>query len=219
MISKANLSRGSPQQARAHSLRQEDRMALSDQEVMGMFKDAGALLTGHFRLTSGMHSGTYFEKFQVLQHPRYVERLCKELAERFRDAGAQVVLGPTTGGVLIAYEVAKNLGTRSIFAEREGDRRVLRRGFTIGEGERVLVVDDILTTGGSVRDTVNIVHEKGGVLVGVGILVDRSGGGVDFGAPLKALLTLNVEKWDPADCPLCKQGIPIHEPGSKSLSK
>lgn len=194
-------------------------MALSDEEVLGMFRECKALLSGHFQLTSGLHSDTYFEKFQVLQHPKFVEKLCGELAERFKDSGVQVVLGPTTGGVLIAYEVAKNLGTRSIFAEREGGKRALRRGFKIEKGEKVLVVDDIMTTGGSVKDTIDVVHECGGNLVGVGILVDRSGGSVDFGAPLKALLTLNVTKWDPKDCPLCKQGIPVREPGSKSLSK
>lgn len=194
-------------------------MALTDQEVLEIFKEVGAVLTGHFMYTSGMHGGTYFEKFQVLQHPRFVEKLCAEMAARFRDANVELVLGPTTGGVLIGYEVGKQLGTRAIFAEREGDRRVLRRGFKIAEGERVLVVDDIMTTGGSVRDTIDLVHEAGGVLVGVGILVDRSNGTVDFGAPTKALLTLDVAKYDPPDCPLCAQGVPIIEPGSKSLAK
>lgn len=189
---------------------------MTNDEALQIFKDAGALLEGHFLLASGYHSAVYLEKFQVLQFPQYVERMCREIAERFAGDEVQVVVGPTTGGVLLAYEVAKNLGTRGIFAERgdDGKGRVLRRGFEIREGERVLIVDDILTTGGSVRDTLEAVEAQGGEPVGVGVLADRSGGAVDFGVPLEALLRLNVEKFAPDAVPDWLAAIPLTERGS-----
>lgn len=184
---------------------------LSQEEVLRIFKETGALLHGHFKLTSGLHSDVYFEKFQVLQYPEYVEQLCAEIARRFKDDNIELVLGPTTGGVLLAYEIGKQLGTRGIFAEKGDGGRVLKRGFTIPEGARVLVVDDVLTTGGSVWDTIEVVKRHGGVLAGVGLLVDRTGGKVDFGVKTEALLSLDVVKYDPATCPLCQQGIPLTE--------
>lgn len=184
---------------------------LSQDQVLQIFKDSGALLSGHFKLTSGLHSDTYFEKFQVLQFPKYVEILCKELAERFKDDGIDVVLGPTTGGVLLAYEIGKQLDTRGIFAEKGDSGRVLKRGFKINPGQRVLVVDDILTTGGSVWDTIAVVTQNDAVLAGVGLLVDRTGGKIDFGAKTEALLSLAVEKYEPTECPLCKAGVPLTE--------
>jgi len=189
---------------------------LTNDDALQIFKDAGALLEGHFLLASGYHSAVYLEKFQVLQFPQYVERMCREIAERFAGDEVQVVVGPTTGGVLLAYEVAKNLGTRGIFAERgdDGKGRVLRRGFEIREGERVLVVDDILTTGGSVRDTLDAIEAQGGKPIGVGVLADRSGGTVDFGVPLEALLRLNVEKYAPDAVPDWLAAIPLIERGS-----
>ena len=194
---------------------------MTNDEAFAIFKDSGALLEGHFLLASGYHSATYLEKFQVLQFPRYVERMCAEIARRFADAQVEVVVGPTTGGMLLAYEVAKHLGVRGIFAERgdDGKGRVLRRGFTIREGERVLVVDDILSTGGSVRDTIDTVNEWRGRLVGIGVLADRSGGTVDFGVPLEALLTLNVEKFAPDAIPGWLAAIPLTERGSSHLLK
>lgn len=185
---------------------------LTNDQVLRIFEDSGALLHGHFKLTSGMHSNTYFEKFQMLQYPQYVQQLCTELARRFKDDDIQLVLGPTTGGVLLAYEIGKQLGTRGIFAEK-GDQggRVLKRGFKINPAERVLVVDDVLTTGGSVNDTIEVVKRGGGVLAGVGLLVDRTGGEASFGVKTEALLSMKVAKWDPADCPLCKSGVPITE--------
>jgi len=184
---------------------------LTQERVLQIFKDSGALLHGHFELTSGLHSDTYFEKFQVLQYPQFVQELCTEMARRFKDDDIQLVLGPTTGGVLLAYEVGKQLGTRGIFAEKGDGGRVLKRGFKIDPGTRVLVVDDVLTTGGSVRDTIAIVEQCGAVLAGVGLLVDRTGGKTDFGARIEALLSLEVDKFDPAHCPLCKAGEPLTE--------
>ncbi|MGQ9487038.1 MAG: orotate phosphoribosyltransferase [Armatimonadota bacterium] len=190
---------------------------MSPDEILQIFRDCGAILHGHFRLSSGKHSDTYFEKFQVLQYPRYVQQLCGELAERFRAEPVDVVVGPTTGGVIIAYEVARQLGTRAIYAEREGQKRVLRRGFTLLPNERVLVVDDILTTGGSVREVLEMLEPYRVQLVGVGILVDRTGGQVLMGTRLEALLPLSVQSWQPEQCPLCQQGEPITEPGSRFL--
>ena len=189
---------------------------LTNEEVLQIFRDSGALLEGHFLLASGYHSAVYLEKFQVLQFPNYVEKLCKDIAERFAGDEVQVVIGPTTGGVLLAYEVAKNLGVRGIFAERgdDGLGRVLRRGFEIREGENVLLVDDILTTGGSVRDTMQVVEGYQGNLVGVAVLADRSGGSVDFGVPLEALLRLDVEKFAPDAIPDWLAAIPLTERGS-----
>ncbi len=194
---------------------------LTNDEVLQMFRDSGALLEGHFLLASGYHSAVYLEKFQVLQFPPYVERLCQEIARRFAGDEVQVVVGPTTGGVLLAYEVAKSLGVRGIFAERgdDGKGRVLRRGFEIREGENVLVVDDILTTGGSVRDTLEVVEGYSGNLVGVGVLADRSGGAVDFGVPLESLLKLDVEKFAPDALPEWLAAIPLTERGTTRQAK
>ena len=189
---------------------------LTNEETLQIFKDSGALLEGHFLLASGYHSAVYLEKFQVLQFPPMVEKLCAEIAGRFAHAEVEVVIGPTTGGVILAYEVAKHLGVRGIFAERgdDGQGRVLRRGFEIKEGENVLLVDDILTTGGSVRDTMQVVEGYQGNLVGIGVLADRSGGTVEFGVPLEALLRLNVEKFAPDALPDWLAAVPMTERGS-----
>lgn len=195
---------------------------ISNEEALDIFKESGALLTGHFLLASGYHSGQYLEKFQVLQFPKYVERLCAEIAERFADSGAQVVLGPTTGGVLLAYEVAKQLNIRGIFAERadSGAGRELRRGFMIHPGEKVLIVDDILSTGGSVQDTVDVVRKHLGQLVGIGVLADRSGGTVDMGVRMESILTLDIPKFAPNAIPDWLAAIPLTERGSShNLSK
>lgn len=182
--------------------------------TMDLFREAGAVLEGHFLLTSGLHSGRYLEKFLVLQWPKYTEQLCAMLAEHYRGSAVEVVAGPTTGGVILAYDVARHLGVRGIFAERAEGGRAFRRGFGIRPGERVLVVDDVLTTGGSVREVVAEVRRLGSDVVGVGVLVDRSGGRVEFGTPLFSLLQLAIPTYPPAECPLCAQGIPLTKPGS-----
>lgn len=185
-------------------------------EVLAVFRECGALLEGHFLLTSGQHSLRYLEKFQVLQYPRHVARLCGEMAARFRDVAPSVVVGPTTGGVLLSYEVARVLGARSIFAERGpegGAPRVLRRGFRVEPGEPTLVVDDVMSTGGSVQDVVDLVRAAGGRLVGVSVLVDRSGVAHDFGAPFHPLAALTIDRYPADACPLCAAGIPLTEPG------
>jgi orotate phosphoribosyltransferase len=192
------------------------QLASSD-ELLKVFIDSGALLSGHFLLSSGLHSPSYLEKFQVLQYPKYVEMLCEQIALRCADENIEVVVGPTTGGVLLAYEVGKQLGVRGLFAERENEQsnaRVLRRGFKIEANSRVLIVDDIFTTGGSVIETVKAVQQAGGNVVAVSVLADRSPKPVDLGIKLIPLIKLDVEAYPPDQCPLCKDGIPITKPGT-----
>jgi len=181
------------------------------EELVEMLRQAGAVLEGHFKLTSGRHSGTYFEKFQVLQYPAYTQRLCGLIAERFRDDGVELVAGPTTGGVILSFEVARQLGVRGIFAESVGEERRFLRGFRVGRGERVLIVDDVLTTGGSIRQVIDAVRREGGEPLGVAVLVDRTGGKVDFGLPFFACLELVVASYDASECPLCREGVPLTE--------
>jgi len=183
-------------------------------QVEKLFKDVGAILDGHFLLTSGLHSGTYLEKFRVLQYPDLTQKLCSMIAGHYSASGIQMVAGPTTGGIIIAFEVARQLGVRSIFAEREGEARVFRRGFSIAPGETVLVVDDILTTGGSVREVIAEVKRNGAKVAGVAVLVDRSETEPDFGAPLFACHRMPISAYKPAECPLCSKGIPLVKPGT-----
>ena len=193
---------------------------LTQEQVRQLLVETEAVLEGHFLLTSGLHSPLYVEKFNVLQHPEYTEKLCKELAERFKNKGVQTVMGPMTGGILLAHEVGKALGTRAIFTEREKGKMTRRRGFCIKPGERVLIVEDIVTTGGSVQEVVDVVKAAGGEIVGVGLLVDRSGGKAEFGVPkedVQALLNLEVPTYEPETCPLCKEGVPMTERGSHHL--
>jgi len=161
-----------------------------------------------------LHSPVYWEKFRVLQYPNYTEQLCGMIAENFRGHDIQIVVGPTTGGVMLAHEVARQMGVRSMFAEKEGNERVFRRGFEIKPGERILVVDDILTTGGSIREVLSTVNKLGGDIVGIGGLVNRSEKEPDFGAPLFSCHRAVTQTYEPDNCPLCKAGIPLVKPGS-----
>ena len=192
-------------------------MPLTNDDVLALFTECGALLHGHFVLTSGRHSDTYFEKFDVLRHPKSVEALGEHIAAAVRNAGLEVdvVLGPTTLGIVLAYEVAKQLGVTAAYGEKGPDgRRFLRRQGHLRTGERVLVVDDVLTTGGSIRECVDLVASMGASLVGVGVLVDRTGGTADFGVPLLSALSLAVQSWSPDDLPPWLAAIPVSRPGS-----
>lgn len=190
---------------------------LSKQDILDIFRQSEALLEGHFRLTSGNHSDRYIQCAQVLQYPHYTELLCRELATEFQGKGIDVVIGPAMGGIIIAYEVARVLGVKGLFTEREQGKMVLRRNFHINPGSKVLVVEDVITTGGSVQEVINVVNDLGGVVSGVGVLVDRSGGKVDFGVPLFSLLSLNIDVFHPDTCPLCKQDVPLVKPGSRQV--
>ena len=186
------------------------------ENVKAMFEKSGALLNGHFLLTSGLHSPVYWEKALVIQYPEYTEKLCKMIAAHYRKSGASVVAGPTTPGIILSYETARQLGVRGIFAEKDeaAGGRVFRRGFEIKPGEKVLVVDDVMTTGGSVSEVIAAVKKLQGDVVGVGVLVLRSGKEPDFGAPFYACLQTDVVTYKPEECPLCAKGIPLVKRGS-----
>jgi orotate phosphoribosyltransferase len=198
----------------SQSLHQGGSQVTGAEEVEGIFKESGAILEGHFQLASGLHSATYWEKFRVLQYPHYTQRLCALIAHRFEPENVQVVAGPTVGGVVIAFEVARQLGVRSIFAEREGGGRAFKRNFSLASGERVLVVDDVLTTGSSVRDVMAEVEKHGGMVAGVGVLINRAEGEVDFGVPFFCCHRAIVPAYAPEECPLCAAGIPLIKLGS-----
>lgn len=189
---------------------------LTEDEVKDLLLQTKAILQGHFLLTSGLHSPLYVEKFNVLQHPLYTEKLCRALAAYFaeKNLGIETVVGPMTGGILLAHEVGKALGTRAIFTERVNGKMTFKRGFSLHEHEKVLVVEDIVTTGGSIREVIDVVKNFGGDVVGVGMLVNRSGGKVHFDDILShALLNLAVETYAPDSCPLCAKHIPIEAHG------
>ncbi|MHB8172447.1 MAG: orotate phosphoribosyltransferase [Thermincolia bacterium] len=190
---------------------------LSKEEVLDIFRHSNALLEGHFRLTSGRHSNRYMQCAQVLQYPDQTAKLCQEIADTFREQQVDVVIGPAMGGIIVAYEVGSQLGVKTIFTERDNGAMTLRRNFSIEPGQKVLVVEDVVTTGGSVVEVINVVREKGGQVVGVGILVDRSNGQVDFGVPTKAVLSVEVVSYEPEECPLCQQGLPVVKPGSRQV--
>ena len=185
-------------------------------EVLEIFKRCGAVKQGHFLLASGLHSPVYWEKFRILQYPDYTVKLCQLIARHFEGGKIDVVAGPTTGGIILAFETARLLGVQSIFAEKEGDARTFHRDFAITPGSRVLIVDDILTTGGSVRETVSAVNELGSLVIGgIGVLVDRSQGGVDFGGiPFFSCLRAPTTTYTPVECPLCAANVPLTKPGA-----
>ncbi|MGH9764330.1 MAG: orotate phosphoribosyltransferase [Blastocatellia bacterium] len=184
-------------------------------EILSLFISTGALLEGHFQLSSGLHSRNYLQCALLLQHPDVAERLGRSLADHFRNLQVSAVVAPAIGGIIVAHEVARALGVRALFTERENGVMTLRRGFSVTPGERVLVVEDVVTTGGSTRDTIEAVSRAEGQVVGAGSMVDRSGGAADVGVARAALLTLTVPAYDPAECPLCRDGVPAVKPGSR----
>lgn len=189
----------------------------TQEQVLEIFERTGVLLEGHFRLTSGLHAAKYLQCAQLLQYPHEAGPLCEQLAEYFKDAGATVVAGPATGGIILAYEVAKALGIKNIFGERENGVMTFRRGFKVEPTDKVLVLEDVVTTGGSVKELIECVRQAGAEVIGVASLVNRSGGRVDFGVPFKSLVNLDITTYQPDDCPMCKAGSVAYKPGSRQI--
>lgn len=191
---------------------------LSKERVLEILKASEVLLEGHFLLTSGRHSNQYMQCARILQYPWYTEEIAGGLAQTFKDDEVDIVVGPAMGGIIIAYEIARKLKAKNIFAERENGKMTLRRGFSIPKGARVVVAEDVITTGGSVKEVMEIVRAQGGEVVGVAVLVDRSNGTIDFGTKLQAALTTEVISYDAEDCPLCKElKTPPVKPGSRNI--
>ncbi len=192
---------------------------ISNERVIEILKEAGVLLEGHFRLTSGRHSNKYLQCAKIFRNTKYSEELCAALAEQFADEGVEVVIGPAMGAVQMAYEVSRHLKCENFFAEREADGKMaLRRGFEVKPGMKVLLVEDVVTTGGSVKEVLELVKAAGADVVGIGSIVDRTGGKIDFGVPFKAVISVEVESWEPENCPLCKEGkIELVKPGSRKV--
>ena len=186
-------------------------------EILDLFRRSGALLEGHFCLSSGFHSAGYLQCALVLQHPRHAEVLGRTIADRTRHLGATVVLSPALGGVVIGQEVGRALEVRAVFAERQDGALTLRRGFVLAESDRVLVIEDVLTTGGSTRETMEVAREAGAQVVGAASIVDRSGGSVRFDVPFAALLDIALPTYEPDACPLCARGLPVVKPGSRPV--
>lgn len=189
-------------------------MTFVSDTVIQIFEETGAYLKGHFRLTSGLHSNEYLQCALVLQHPAVAERFGRELAAQL--PACDVVVSPAVGGLIIGHEVARSLGTRFIFSERDADHKMtLRRGFDVKPGERAVVIEDVVTTGGSTREVIEILRAAGANVLAAGSVIDRSGGAVDLGVPRVALATLTVVTYAPESCPLCKQGVQVVKPGSR----
>ena len=189
---------------------------MKQNEALDLYRRTGAYLEGHFRLSSGLHSPGYMQSALVLQHPADAAALGEGIAAHVQGFGANVVLSPALGGLIIGHEVARALGVRAIFAERAGGTTLtLRRGFALSAADRVLVVEDVFTTGKSTRETMDVAREAGAWVVGAAAIVDRSGGTIDFGVPSYALVRLEVPAYDPDACPLCAKGVPVVKPGSR----
>ena len=188
---------------------------MTEQEIIKILEDSGALLTGHFQLRSGLHSSRFFQAALLLQYPDKAETVCRFLADQFLGQGIETVISPAVGGLIVGQEVARALGVRAIFADKEDGRLVLKRGFAIKPGEKVLVSEDVVTKGGRVQQTVDLVRGMGGEVVGIAVIVDRSGGDAKFDVPFRSALKLSLPTYEPAECPLCKQNMPIDRPGSK----
>lgn len=192
-------------------------MSFGEKEILNIFEQTGALLKGHFLLTSGKHSDKYFQCAKVLQYPEYARELSSIITAYFKNFEIDTVIAPAIGGLVVGQEVARLLNKRYIFAEREGKNLTLRRGFTLKEKEKVLICEDVVTTGGSVFEVIDIVNSNNAKVVGVGFIVDRSNGKVNFGVPQISTVKLDVISYEPDECPLCKEGIELVKPGSRKV--
>lgn len=190
-------------------------MSFTSESVLDLFRHTGAYLTGHFRLTSGLHSPEYLQCAKVLQFPQHAESMGQALAAAMQ-VTPDVVVSPAMGGLIIGHEAARAFGVRHIFTERDADRKmVFRRGFSITPGEKAVVIEDVITTGGSSMEVIGLLRSLGAVVIAAGSVIDRSGGSADLGIPRAALATLTVKAYDPAQCPMCAQGVPVVKPGSR----
>ncbi len=190
-------------------------MQVKESEIIDMFKKTGALLTGHFKLSSGLHSSQYLQCALLLQHPEYAAKLGEAIADKFRGKDITCVAGPALGGIIIAHEVARALRTKCVFGERVDGRMALRRGFKLSPQDKVLVVEDVITTGKSIRELIDVVKTSGVQIVGIGAIVDRSSEKIDLGCDLQTLIKLDIKTFDPRECPLCKGNTPLTKPGSR----
>jgi len=188
---------------------------MTENEVLDIFVKKNALLTGHFKLSSGLHSEKYLQCALVLQYPDAAEKLAKEIAKKFSAEKIDFVVGPALGGVTLAYEVARALGCRGLFTERQDGKMTLRRGFSLKKGEKALVVEDVVTTGGSTKEVIEVVKSLGADIAGVACVIDRSGGKAAFGIKFEALAKVKAETFEEKDCPLCKSGVSVTKPGSR----
>jgi orotate phosphoribosyltransferase len=190
-------------------------MDMTENEILKIFEKTGALLKGHFKLSSGLHSSDYLQCAIVLQHPKYAEKLCSQMAAYFKKDEPTCVVAPALGGVIVSYEAARALAVRSLFTERVDGKMTLRRGFDIKKEDRVLVVEDVITTGLSIKEVLDVVKSKGAEIIGVGSVVDRSGKNIDFGVKSNSLVKLHLPAFPPENCPLCKKRSEITKPGSR----
>ncbi len=190
---------------------------MSTPALLEIFRSSGALLEGHFKLTSGLHSNTYFQCAKVLQYPEYLTEICRNIASFFSGLKVDTVISPAVGGIVVGTEVGRQLGVKTIFAERKNGEMALRRGFSVSPGDKVLVVEDVITTGGSVAEVIGVVTKAEAEIVGVGSVVDRSNGTVTLAEKQFSLLTLEVKNYEPHNCPLCDQNVPIDIPGSRTF--
>ena len=190
---------------------------LTKKQIINIFKKTGAFQEGHFLLSSGLHSQCYCQCSQVLQYPKYTQLLCRELAKKFKGKRIDVVIGPAYGGIVVSYEVARYLGSRALFTERLDGKMVLRRNFSLKKDERTLIAEDVITTGGSVKEVINLVKSKGAKLVGIVALLDRSNQKINLGLPVNSLIKRKVTNYSKQNCPLCKNNIPLVKPGSKCI--
>lgn len=191
---------------------------MTNKEILNIFTETGGRLSGHFLLTSGKHSGEYMQCAKLFTDPVMSEKLCFALSEKLRHLEIDYVISPALGGILMGYEMARQLKVKNYFAERVDGEFALRRGFTLNKGDKVLVVEDVVTTGGSVKEVISLMENEGAEIVGVASIVDRSNGKVDFGYSYFSLLSVDIKAYEKENCPLCKEGIPLVKPGSRKIS-
>ncbi len=188
---------------------------MTESDVVDLCKSSGALLNGHFQLRSGLHSDQFFQAALLLQYPDKAEAICRHIAAKFASCNVETVVSPAIGGLIVGQEIARALGCRAIFADKENGELLFKRGFSIRRGERVLVAEDVVTRGGRVQQTIDLIHEYDGEVVGVAAIVDRSGGAAHFDVPFCSALKLLLPSYEPEECPCCKRGMPLERPGSK----